>query len=108
MPSFKDFINEKEHGWKVNRKYRIAAALETMLLGRHNDTLRSVRATNPKELEMGIKVEFEHVPEGIPHTIGEAIATRIALDHLAECKTYYTRLAQMEKECGVKEKEGEE
>jgi len=45
-----------------------------------------------KELEMGIRVEFEHtdIPE---------YAKAIAKDHLAECSTYYTRLEQMEKKC---------
>jgi hypothetical protein len=49
-----------------------------------------------KELEMGIKVEYEH-------TDNKEISKRIALDHLAECKDYYTRLAKMEKECGVED-----
>ena len=30
---------------------------------------------------------------------GNEMAKRIALDHLAECPDYYTRLAKMEKEC---------
>lgn len=49
-----------------------------------------------KELEMGIKVEMEH-------TDNKDISKRIALDHLTECVDYYTRLAKMEKECGVKD-----
>jgi len=44
-----------------------------------------------KELAMGIKVEMEH-------TKNKAIAKRIALDHLAELKDYYTRLKKMEGE----------
>jgi len=44
-----------------------------------------------KELSMGIKVEMEH-------TDSEAIARRIALDHLSEFSDYYTRLAKMESE----------
>lgn len=44
---------------------------------------------DPKELEMGIKVEMEH-------TKNKAIAKRIALDHLAELPDYYTRLNKME------------
>jgi hypothetical protein len=51
---------------------------------------------DPKELEMGIKVEYEH-------TDNKEISKRIALDHLAECKDYYTRLDKMEKECGVED-----
>jgi hypothetical protein len=44
-----------------------------------------------KELEMGIAVEKEH-------TSNLDVAKRIALDHLAELKDYYTRLAKMEEE----------
>jgi len=40
---------------------------------------------NPKELEMGIKVEMEH-------TGNKDIAKEIAIDHLAEYPDYYTRL----------------
>jgi len=47
---------------------------------------------DPKELKMGIKVEYEH-------TSNPEIAKRIALDHLAECPDYYTRLAKMEMGC---------
>lgn len=47
---------------------------------------------DPDQLEMGTKVEFEH-------TSNEYIAQRIAKDHLVECPDYYTRLAEMEKEC---------
>lgn len=49
-----------------------------------------------KEVDMGIKVEMEH-------TDCECLAYRIALDHLAELKDYYTRLAKMEDEGGVNE-----
>lgn len=48
---------------------------------------------DPNELEMGIDIEMEH-------TTNEMIAKRIALDHLAECAEYYTRLVKMEKGCG--------
>jgi hypothetical protein len=40
---------------------------------------------DPKELEKGIAVEYEH-------TTDKDIAKRIALDHLAELPDYYTRL----------------
>ena len=49
---------------------------------------------DPKEFELGIKIELEH-------TDNRAIAKEIALDHLAEIPDYYTRLAKMEKEAGV-------
>jgi hypothetical protein len=44
---------------------------------------------NPKQLEMGIKVEAEHTPD-------KEIAKRIALDHLTEFPYYYTGLAKLE------------
>lgn len=43
-----------------------------------------------EELKKGIKIEMEH-------TTLPAIARRIALDHLAEGKNYYTELEKMEK-----------
>jgi len=49
---------------------------------------------DPKELEMGIKVEMEH-------TTDPTISRKIAMDHLVEIPDYYTRLAKMEKEAGV-------
>ena len=49
---------------------------------------------DPKELEMGIKVEMEH-------TTNPIISRKIALDHLEEISDYYTRLARMESEAGV-------
>lgn len=51
---------------------------------------------DPKELEMGIKIEMEH-------TDNKDISKRIALDHLAEIKDYYTRLIKMEKEAGTED-----
>lgn len=48
------------------------------------------------EFEQGIKVEMEHTTDPL-------IAARIALDHLAEIPDYYTRLAKMEKEAGIKD-----
>ncbi|KFZ25665.1 MAG: hypothetical protein KQ78_02138 [Candidatus Izimaplasma bacterium HR2] len=50
---------------------------------------------DPKELKMGIEVEYEH-------TSNREIAKRIALDHLSELKDYYTRLKKMEED-GKKE-----
>jgi len=51
---------------------------------------------DPKELSMGIKVEMEH-------TTSPLIAEKIAKDHLAELRDYYTRLKKMESEGGVTE-----
>ncbi len=50
---------------------------------------------NPKELEMGIKVEMEH-------TTNSLLSRKISLDHLAEIPDYYTRLAILEKEANAK------
>lgn len=44
-----------------------------------------------KELNMGIKIEMEHVDD-------DKLAKEIALDHLFEIPDYYTRLDDMEKE----------
>ena len=63
-------------------------------VGKHKDVPDSKFDQN--ELRMGIKVEMEH-------TDSKAIAKEISKDHLVECKSYYTRLAKMEKECGVKD-----
>ena len=51
---------------------------------------------DPKQLEIGIKVEMEH-------TTNPVLARKISLDHLVEISDYYTRLAKMEKEAGIKE-----
>jgi hypothetical protein len=58
--------------------------------GRANEKGITEADVDPKELEMGIKVEMEHTNNPI-------IAKRIALDHLAEIPNYYTLLAEMEK-----------
>ena len=42
-----------------------------------------------KELEMGIKIEMEHVDD-------KALAKEIAMDHLAEDPKYYTKLKKIE------------
>jgi len=46
---------------------------------------------DPKELEMGTEVEYEHTPN-------TDMAQDIALDHLTEVDDYYTRLEKMEEE----------
>ena len=71
-----------------------------LTLGRHNDTEKDV---DPTQLQMGIRIEQEHVPDGIDEDLGNEMAKRIALDHLAECPDYYTRLAKMETECKEKD-----
>lgn len=46
---------------------------------------------DPKELAMGIKVEYEH-------TSNREASKKIALAHLLELPDYYTRLKKMEEE----------
>jgi len=62
--------------------------------GRWND--KSQPEYDADEFKMGLEVEKEH-------SINPIISGRIAKDHLAECKDYYTRLAKMESECGTDE-----
>ena len=59
--------------------------------GKANKLGITEKDVDPKELKMGIKVEYEH-------TTDSEVAKRIALDHLAEIPDYYTRLAKMEAE----------
>lgn len=49
---------------------------------------------DPKELEMGIEIEKEHIDNPI-------ISKAISKGHLTEIKDYYTRLKKMEKDAGV-------
>ncbi len=69
--------------------------LETEIYGILSNIISFPKVTesevNPRELAMGNKVEMEH-------TSFPAIATRIALSHLAEFPDYYTRLKKMEEE----------
>lgn len=66
--------------------------------GRAADKKVTDKDVNFDELRMGMEVEKEH-------TTSEQIAKKIALDHLAEIKDYYTRLKKMEDEA---KKEGED
>ena len=63
--------------------------------GRANEKNVTEKDVDSKELAMGIEVEKEH-------TTNIETAKRIALDHLAELKNYYSRLKKMEEE-GKKE-----
>jgi hypothetical protein len=52
---------------------------------------------DPEQLKMGIEVEKEHlVGCSLPAEIIDKIAEKIAMDHLAEYKFYYTALKKME------------
>jgi hypothetical protein len=77
-------------------KFKIAEDLSTFNFG--NDFANAGRSYEKKvtekdvdaeQLEMGINTEMEH-------TVNKDIAKKIALDHLAEIKDYYTRLKKME------------
>ena len=48
----------------------------------------SPRAFDPEQLKIGMRVELEHTPD-------PRIAREIAMDHLAEDPTYYTKLARV-------------
>lgn len=55
-----------------------------------------------KEFHMGMNVELEHgtIDPQTNVTDDDPVKTgKIALIHMKECATYYTRLAKMEKEC---------
>jgi len=45
---------------------------------------------DPDQLEAGIEIEHEHTPD-------RDVATKIALDHLAEYQNYYSALIEMER-----------
>lgn len=59
--------------------------------GKANEKGFSEEDADPEQLKIGIEVEHEHTPN-------DDTAKRIALDHLAEIKDYYTRLKKMEDE----------
>lgn len=70
--------------------YKLAAKFVRFLKGgRWNE--EGPVSYDKDQLEMGIKVEYEHTPD-------KDVARKIALDHLTELKDYYTRLEKMEKE----------
>lgn len=69
--------------------------MEFLCNGRANENSVKVEDVDSDELKMGIAVEMEHTKD-------KEQAKRIALDHLAELKDYYSRLKKMEEE-GKKE-----
>jgi hypothetical protein len=68
--------------------------------GRAKSKKITEKDVDAKELEMGIKVEHEHLTSEKDSKWGDKLtkimAKRIALDHLAEMKNYYTELKKME------------
>ncbi len=79
-------------GDQINESEGIDFVKDFINQGRAKEKGITEKDVDPKELERGIKVEYEH-------TTNEAIAKRIALDHLAECDNYYTKLKEMELSC---------
>ena len=73
----------------------LSTFVEFLANGRANEKNISEDSVDPKELKLGISVEYEH-------TTDKETAKRIALDHLAEFDDYYTRLKIMEKEADQK------
>jgi len=79
------------------KAYGLATSFATFLNnGRAIEKGVTKDQVDPEELRMGIAVEKEHTPDA-------NVATRIAIDHLAEIKNYYTLLKEMEKSAGVEE-----
>ena len=62
--------------------------------GKSNEKHITSDKVDENELQMGIKVEYEHSPDFV-------VSRKIALDHLAEIPDYYTRLDKMEQDAGV-------
>lgn len=86
-----------EHPTAEAAAYRLASDFAFFLLsGRANKEGVTAKDVDQNELSMGIAVEMEH-------TECRLIAERIALDHLAELKNYYSLLKKMEKEAGVED-----
>lgn len=97
--------DDKLHNWAKSKGYDVYKVESAVyeLATKFVNILTSGRAiekgltekdVDPKELKMGIEIEYEHTPD-------KDVAKRIALDHLAENKNYYTTLKKMEKELGV-------
>jgi hypothetical protein len=112
---FKKNPNPKDveyHKWAEKKGYKpdevetSAYVLATRFVkfltgGRANKKGKTEKDLDAKQIQMGIKVEYEHLDN--EDEVSALIAKRIAMDHLAESSTYYTALAKMEKELGVKE-----
>jgi hypothetical protein len=77
--------------------YKLASKFAKFLSeGRSRTKETSPKEIDPKELEMGIKIEKEHIED-------EKMAEKIALDHLYEIPNYYTLLKKMEEDAGVED-----
>lgn len=92
--------DKKLHEWANNNKYDVEKVEEIVYRlatkfanfsknGKANEVGITKKDVDEKELKIGIEVEKEHTPD-------LDVAERIALDHLAEMKDYYTKLKVME------------
>lgn len=99
--------DDKFHAWAEKKglnvhkaeaaAYILATAFTTFFLnGKANEKGFTEADADKDELAKGIKVEMEH-------TSSKEMATRIAIDHLAEISDYYTRLKKMEEDAGIKD-----
>jgi len=75
--------------WELMDNFGVPTPTLEDIAKKHGVSLEKIR----HELDMGVKVEREHV-------LDDTLAAEIARDHLAELPDYYTRLTKMEK--GVK------
>jgi hypothetical protein len=90
-------INFEDAKSRVEEEMTLAPGRTARLAEEKGITEKDV---DPKQLAMGIEVEKEHTDD--PEE-----AKKIALDHLSECQTYYTRLKKLEKECKGKKVEAQ-
>ena len=96
--------DDEFHEWAEGRGFDVPSAeammyeLATMYVrileeGKADDAHVGDSDVDPKELEMGKKVELEHIDD-------EDVAKEISLDHLAEMPNYYSELKKMEEKVG--------
>ena len=96
--------DDEFHEWAEGRGFDVPSAeammyeLATMYVrileeGKADDEHVDDSDVDPKELEMGKKVELEHIDD-------EDVAKEISLDHLAEMPNYYSELKKMEEKVG--------
>jgi len=86
----------EEEGYDVDKIEQYIYELATLYViflttGRANEVGIGLDEVDPKELAMGVEVEYEHTDD-------METSRRISLDHLNEIPDYYTRLKKMEEE----------
>ena len=88
---FVELLGEDEDDMQERVNRLMGVFVEFLANGRANEKNVVEADVDPEELKIGVEVEFEH-------TTNKETAQRIAMDHLAELKDYYTRLKKMEEE----------